>query len=99
MTECSTAGVAWDALNLGKQNARDIEAHEDLCAERYNHINVSIGEIKGILKWAGGAAFGIIIGLLAFLAQAQFAANDAAQKAAREKIEMLESAARDRAPQ
>lgn len=97
----STAAVAYEALNLGKQNSRDISQHEDICAERYRNINQSMakietsvdkqfGEIKGILKWAGGAAFAIIIGLLSFLAQAQFTATDLARKEAALKIETLE---------
>lgn len=86
----STASVAYEALNLAKQNARDIESHEDLCAERYGNINKSLGEVKGILKWAGTTLFGIIIALLGFLAAQQFNANDSARKQAEMKIELLE---------
>lgn len=86
----SASRVAYEALNLSKQNTRDIEAHEDLCAERYKNINTSISEIKSILKWAGTTGFVIIIGLLSFLAKAQFDANSTAQRAAQAKIEMLE---------
>lgn len=97
----STARVAYDALNLAKQNERDINHHEDICAERYKNINDSMlaieqradkgfSEIKGILKWAGGALFSIILGLLAFLAQQQFVSNDTARKQAEAKIDLLE---------
>jgi len=97
----SAASIAYEALNLGKQNARDIENHEDICAERYANINKGMakiesnvdkqfGEIKGILKWAGGALFSIIIGLLGYLAAAQFSANDIARKASDAKIDLLE---------
>lgn len=86
----STARVAYDALNLAKQNARDIENHEEICAERYAGIHASMGEIKNILKWAGGTLFSIIISLLAWLALQQFNANDQARKSAETKIELLE---------
>lgn len=46
----STAAVAYEALNLSKQNSRDIEAHEDLCAERYDNIHKAIAEIKDTAK-------------------------------------------------
>lgn len=97
----SAAAVAYEALNLGKQNSRDIEQHEDICAERYRNINNSMtkietsvdkqfGEIKDILKWAGGALFSVIIALLGFLATQQFNANDQARKQAEAKIDLLE---------
>lgn len=87
--------VAYQALNLSKQNERDINAHEDLCAERYAHINTSISEIKGILKWAGTTGFLIIIGLLGFLAKTTWEAKEQAQQAASTKIEMLQSQLND----
>jgi len=97
----TTAAVAYEALNLGKQNARDITQHEDVCADRYRDIkdaikhvedsfNKSTDEIKGILKWAGGILFSIILTLLGFLATQQFNANDQARKSAEIKIDMLE---------
>ena len=100
-TPRSTAAIAYEALNLSKQNERDIEKHEDLCAERYANINITMAaieqradkgftEIKGILKWAGGTLFAIIISLLGFLATQQFNANDSARRQAESKIELLE---------
>lgn len=89
------SSVAYEALNLSKQNTRDIEAHEDLCAERYNNINNSIGEIKSILKWAGTTGFLIIIGLLGFLAKTTWEAKEQAQEAAATKIEMLQTQLND----
>ena len=108
----SAASVAYDALNLAKQVARDQEGHEDICAERYGNIHKAMegiktdaaaamtkietsvdkqfGEIKGILKWAGGALFSVIIALLGFLATQQFNANDQARKQAEAKIDLLE---------
>lgn len=72
MTEST---VAYEALNLAKQNARDIESHEDICAERYGNIHKAIDEIKGTLKWAGGGAFTIIMAVLGFLLAQQLSAN------------------------
>lgn len=88
MTDVST--IAYDALNLAKQNARDIESHEDICAERYAGIHEKIREIKGVITWAGGLAFTVIIGILGFLASAQFSANDQQQKTQQTRIELLE---------
>lgn len=94
----SVAAIANQALKLAEQNENDIESHEKLCAERYGNINNSIREIKDILKWAGGAAFAIILGLLSFLATNTFQANDAARKAAEAKIETLERQIRQQTP-
>jgi len=85
------SAVAYEALNLSKQNTQKIDAHEDLCAERYGHINSSIGEIKSILKWAGTTGFLIIIGLLGFLAKTTWEAKEQAQMAASTKIELLQT--------
>lgn len=86
----SIESVAYDALNLARENKRDITAHEDLCAERYNHIGQQMSEIKSFLKWFGGTSIIIIIGLLGFLSRAQIDANNQAQRAAIDKIERLE---------
>lgn len=97
----SPSKIAYDALNLGKQNARDIEAHEDLCAERYRNINESIAELKSefrstsneqkqILKWAGTTAFGIIITMLGFLGVQVYNANQEADRERDRKFELLQ---------
>lgn len=67
--------AAYEALNLAKQNTRDIEGHEDICAERYAGIHKAIDEIKGTIKWAGTTAFGIIIAMLGFMLVQQLNAN------------------------
>ncbi|AOR76549.1 hypothetical protein [Novosphingobium resinovorum] len=67
--------VAYQALNLARQNARDIEKHEDICAERYQGIHDAIDEIKGVLWKAGGGAFTVILGVLGFLLVQQLNAN------------------------
>jgi len=82
-----TSDVAYQALTLARQANRDIEKHEDICAERYDGINKTMDEIKSILKWAGGFGFTVIITLLGFLAHAQFDANEAAMKALAAKVE------------
>ena len=78
------------AYSLSQKNERDISAHEDLCAERYGNINLSIREIKGILKWAGTTAFAIIISLLGWSISQQMSANALAASASQIKIEMLQ---------
>lgn len=94
----SAAAVAYEALNLAREVKRDQLGHEDLCAERYGNIHKEMAEIKGILKWAGGALFSVIIGLLGFLAAAQFNANDQARKVAESKIDLLERQLHQQAP-
>lgn len=91
------AEIAYEARNLARQNARDIEQHEDLCAERYAGIHDKIGEIKGMLKWAGGTGFSIIIGLVGFLAVQMFHQNEQQRRdqelrgqAQQQKIELLQ---------
>ena len=40
------ASVAYDALNLSKQNERDIERHEAICAERYQKLETGIADLQ-----------------------------------------------------
>lgn len=86
----AASSVAHEALALGKENKLKIDAHEDLCAERYGHINGNVAEIKSILKWAGTTAFGIIVVLLGFLLKTTWEAKEQASAAASTKIEMLQ---------
>jgi len=91
-----TESVAHQALKLAEKNEGDIVAHEKLCAERYGNINDSIREIKGFLKWVGGSAFLIIIGLLGWSLKQQVNANDAAVRAVADtRIELLEQQIRN----
>lgn len=91
MREPRTAlAKAEEALELGRANTNAINAHEDLCAERYGNIHTSLARLEGIFKWAGVTGFGVMITLLGFLAAQQLSANDAARKAADTKIELLE---------
>lgn len=41
-----------------------IEAHEDLCAERYQNIRDDIGDLKEIMKTAGKALIGLVLALM-----------------------------------
>jgi len=92
--------VAYDALNLGRQNARDIENHEKVCAERYAGIHTAIGELKisvatsnkefrGNFWKAGSLAFTIILGMLGFMLSQQFAASNRVNDDQQRKIERL----------
>lgn len=86
MSERSVSEVAYEALNLARQNARDIEGHEDICAERYQNIHEKLGMIFRIIAWAGGTGFLLIMGLLAFLAKTQFESIRALQSAAVQRV-------------
>jgi hypothetical protein len=86
----AVAAVAYDALNLAKQTARDIEQHEDICAERYAGIHTQIGDIKKLIGWGGGLALTTVLCVLGFLAAAQFNSNDQARRDQQTKIEALQ---------
>lgn len=45
-----------------------IEAHEDLCAERYQNINNTLGELKAGQQDHRRAAWGIVLALLGWMA-------------------------------
>jgi hypothetical protein len=53
--QVSEESVAYQALNLARANDGKINAHEELCAERYGNIHKAIDDIKGVL-WKAGAA-------------------------------------------
>lgn len=82
--------VAQQALDLGRKNEGEIAAHEAVCAERYGNILSKIADIMGILKWAGGAAFTLIMALLAWSLVQQINANTSARIAAETKIDLLQ---------
>ena len=44
-----------------------IEAHEDLCAERYRAINETLGDLKSGQQNHSKAAWGIVLALLAWM--------------------------------
>lgn len=53
----TVAGTAYEALNK-------INAHEQLCTERYNNINMSLGDVKTGLKWLGGMMLSVLLAIL-----------------------------------
>lgn len=46
----------------------ELKAHEDLCAERYDRINETLGDLKAGQKQHGRAAWGIVLALLSWMA-------------------------------
>lgn len=45
-----------------------MEAHEDLCAERYGNIHAAITELKADSKQGRNALYGLVVALLAWAA-------------------------------
>ncbi len=93
-----TRGVAVDALALARKNEQEINAHEDLCAERYANIRAEIAGLRAIFKWMGGAAFTLILFGLGVLINQMTTANqalterNAAATIAATRIELLQDA-------
>lgn len=52
-----------------------IEAHEDICALRYEGINRSIAELKGLLHLILTGTAGVVIAITGWLAVQVFNAN------------------------
>lgn len=48
--------TAAEAYDLAHEAKRDIESHEELCAERYSNIHGTIKEIK---SWVKAGVFGV----------------------------------------
>ncbi|TCS14532.1 hypothetical protein EV278_107181 [Caulobacter sp. BK020] len=44
-----------------------MEAHEDLCAERYGNIHAAITELKADSKQGRNALYGLVVALLGWL--------------------------------
>lgn len=53
-----------------------IEAHEDLCAERYSNIHDKLGMIMKVMGWGGATLAITIISVMGFLAVRLIDAND-----------------------
>lgn len=77
-----------DARDKANAALAQIDAHEDICAIRYQGIQTEISGMKRIITWAGAAAFSVIIGMLGFLARAQF---DAVEQMRRDQLVRVES--------
>lgn len=82
--------MAYQALNLARQNERDMESHETICAERYAGIHKGIDEIKGVLWKAGTGAFGLIMAMLAFLVVQQLNTNSKQHDENQAKVDKLQ---------
>lgn len=82
------------------QTAHDkINAHEDLCAERYAHIHTAIDGVKGsvsmvlrILAWGGTTLFTLLVMLIGFLAVRSIDNNDSEIESLKAQIQALERA-------
>lgn len=57
-------------LELASQsNADRLEAHEDICAERYKNIHETLDTIKKVLLWVGAV---VVVGMAGILASQVF---------------------------
>jgi len=81
MTEPSD--LARDAMDLAREADNKINAHEDLCAERYKNINDSLSRITKLMGWGGALLAGMILGLLGWSLNSQVEANKDAISALR----------------
>jgi len=54
-----------------------IESHEELCAERYSNIHGTLEDMKGTAKSQTRTQWGILLAILAFLAQQFLMSNNA----------------------
>lgn len=89
---------AAEAFNHAQSAHDKVEAHEDLCAERYAHINTkldgvnsTVGTILKILAWGGTTIFGLLIGCLVFFATRSLSTNDAQLDNLKEQVEALQA--------
>lgn len=62
------SAVDYEARRRADKAQSDIESHEEICAERYQNINSSIGDLKSDIRRGGTLAAGMIISLLAWFA-------------------------------
>lgn len=60
--------TALDAWELATSAKKDIESHEELCAERYAGIKLSIGELKTWVKAGVIGVLSIAVSLIGFMA-------------------------------
>lgn len=61
-----------------------VSGHEELCAERYNNIKLSISDVQNIIKWAAATITLSILGVLGWLTVQQLDMT-------KERIDQLES--------
>lgn len=53
-----------------------IESHEDICAIRYQGINDTLSEMKGLIRWILGGVASVALGLICWMAAQIWSAND-----------------------
>jgi hypothetical protein len=82
--------VSEDAKELALQAQAAINAHEQVCAERYAHIHASISRIEGVMKWVGGVIITLILAVLGWSLTQQYNANEAQKRALEDRIELLQ---------
>lgn len=59
--------TAQKALSRADAAHDRIEAHEDLCAERYGNIHGRLDQVVKILGWGGTTIAMVMIGVIGFL--------------------------------
>lgn len=76
-----------------------IEAHEELCAERYANIHNLIAGVQRtsstvlkLLAWGGSTVFMLLVGLLGFLASRAINSNDARVNQLQNQLEQVQHA-------
>ena len=62
-------------MDLAREADNKINAHEDLCAERYKNINESLSRIMKLIGWGGSFLAVLIVGLLGWSLNNQVEAN------------------------
>lgn len=83
------SNLAREAMDLAREADNKINAHEDLCFERYKHINDSLSRIMKILGWGGTTLATLIIGVLGWAMLELYSANQKAMT----HLQEVESAA------
>lgn len=88
---------AVEAYNHAEAAHQKVEAHEDLCAERYAHISTklegvtsTVGTIQKQLAWGGSIFVTILLGLLAFFGAMAISQGDSEVKELKAQIEKLQ---------
>lgn len=87
--------TATDALTLSRLNQQALESHEELCAERYNTINLKIDKLEAVVKWVGSLTATAIIAVLGWSVAQQIENAKVQQAAAAAKIELLQKQVSD----
>jgi hypothetical protein len=90
--------TAADAMAHAEAAHIKVQAHEDLCAERYAHIQTNIAGVKDsvstvvkLVGWGGSTMFLIIMSLLAFFASRAVSNNDGEINQLKAQVEVLQA--------